>query len=79
MLQSTGNPADSSAYPNADESALSIRHTFATNFLQSNPGKLVDLSVLLGHESVNTTAVYLRASEDLALGVEGSGLNVFGE
>ncbi len=23
MLQSTGNPADSSAYPNADESALS--------------------------------------------------------
>jgi len=60
-------------------STQSIRHTFATNFLQSNPGKLVDLSVLLGHESVNTTAVYLRASEDLALGVEGSGLNVFGE
>ena len=25
MLQSTGNPADSSAYPNADESALDMR------------------------------------------------------
>ncbi|MCX6861857.1 MAG: hypothetical protein NT050_03000, partial [Verrucomicrobia bacterium] len=27
MLQSTGNPADSSAYPNTDESALSARAT----------------------------------------------------
>ena len=28
MLQSTGNPADSSAYPNADESALAIAKEF---------------------------------------------------
>jgi site-specific recombinase XerD len=53
-----------------------MRHTFALNYLEKNPGKLVELAALLGHESLDTTAVYLRPSqEDMAQGVERSRLN----
>jgi site-specific recombinase XerD len=56
--------------------AHSMRHTFALNYLEKNPGKLVELAALLGHESLDTTAVYLRPSqEDMAQGVERSRLN----
>jgi integrase/recombinase XerC len=56
--------------------AHSMRHTFALNYLERNPGKLVELAALLGHESLDTTAVYLRPSrEGMAQGVERSRLN----
>jgi site-specific recombinase XerD len=40
----------------------SLRHSFALKFLEKNPGKLIELAVLLGYESLDTTAVYLRPS-----------------
>jgi site-specific recombinase XerD len=52
-------------------SAHTCRHSFALAFLRRNPGKLVELATLLGHESLDTTAVYLRPSaEELAQAVE---------
>jgi len=58
--------------------AHTLRHTFAINYLQQNPGKLVDLANLLGHESVDTTAVYTQPStEELAGELEASPLNVY--
>ncbi|HEV2498739.1 MAG TPA: tyrosine-type recombinase/integrase [Terriglobia bacterium] len=52
-------------------SAHTCRHSFAHSFLRRNPGKLVELAALLGHESLDTTAVYLRPSADaLARAVE---------
>ena len=58
-------------------SAHTLRHTFALGYLRDNPGKLVDLASLLGHESLDTTAVYTRPSrEDLAADLERSHLNV---
>jgi site-specific recombinase XerD len=57
--------------------AHSLRHTFALKFLEKNPSKLMELAALLGHESLDTTSVYLRPSqEEMAAGVEGSRLNV---
>ncbi len=48
-----------------------LRHTFAINYLNANPGGLVELAGLLGHVSLDTTAVYLRPSmADLEEGVE---------
>ncbi len=56
-----------------------LRHTFASSFLKDNPGKLVELASLLGHESLDTTAVYTKASrESLAEDVERSRFNVPG-
>jgi site-specific recombinase XerD len=40
-----------------------LRHTMAHEYLQSNPGDLVGLSSLLGHESLNTTARYAKKTE----------------
>lgn len=55
-----------------------LRHTFATNFLHANPGNLVELAMLLGHESLDTTAIYTKASrEKLEQGVEGSEINIY--
>jgi Phage integrase family len=45
-------------------SAHTCRHTFALNFLKQHPGKLVELAVLLGHDSVETTAVYTQPSAE---------------
>jgi len=60
-------------------SAHTLRHTFALGYLHDNPGKLVELAALLGHESLDTTAVYTRPSaEDLAADLERSHLNVDG-
>jgi site-specific recombinase XerD len=39
-----------------------LRHTFALNYLRQNPGKLVQLANLLGHESLDTTAIYTQPS-----------------
>lgn len=41
-----------------------LRHTFATNYLRANPGSIVELAALLGHESLDTTAIYTKASEE---------------
>ena len=57
-----------------------LRHTFAMNFLQVNQGKLLELASLLGHESLNTTAIYTRASEEsLAESVEKIEANIYDE
>ena len=61
-------------------SAHTMRHTFAINYIDSNPGKLVELAALMGHDSLNTTAIYLRPSEeDLAEDLERIAINVLGE
>ena len=58
-------------------SAHTLRHTFALNFLRANPGKLVELASLLGHDSLDTTALYTRPSQaDLDADLERSPLNV---
>lgn len=58
-------------------SAHTLRHTFALGYLRDNPGKLLELASLLGHESLDTTVVYTRPSrEDLATDLERSHLNV---
>ncbi len=60
-------------------SAHTLRHTFALGYLRDNPGKLVELASLLGHESLDTTAVYTRPSrDDLVADLERSHLNVDG-
>jgi len=57
--------------------AHTLRHTFATQFLQANPGCLVELAMLMGHESIDTTAIYTKASkEKLAESLERSGINI---
>jgi integrase/recombinase XerC len=56
-----------------------LRHTFALNYLRQNPGKLVPLASLLGHESLDTTALYTQPSaEELADDLERSRMNVYG-
>jgi integrase/recombinase XerC len=56
----------------------SLRHTFALSYLKQNPGKIVDLATLLGHDSLDTTAIYTRSSgEDLAEDLENSRLNIY--
>jgi integrase/recombinase XerC len=56
----------------------SLRHTFAISYLKQNPGKIVDLATLLGHDSLDTTAIYTRSSkEDLAEDLENSRLNIY--
>jgi site-specific recombinase XerD len=55
-----------------------LRHTFAASYLQSNPTGLVELAALLGHDSLNTTAIYTKASkEKLTQGVENMGVNIY--
>lgn len=55
-----------------------LRHTFALNYLKDNPGKLVELASLMGHESLDTTAIYTQPSrEELAADLEKGRLNVF--
>ena len=60
-------------------SAHTLRHTFALGYLRDNPGKMVELASLLGHDSLDTTAIYTRPSrDDLAADLERSHLNVGG-
>lgn len=48
-----------------------LRHTFAINYLKQNPSNIVQLANLMGHESLDTTAIYTQPSlEDLADNLE---------
>ncbi len=60
-------------------SAHTLPHTFALGYLRDNPGKLLELASLLGHESLDTTAIHTRPSrDDLAADLERSHLDVDG-
>jgi site-specific recombinase XerD len=55
-------------------SAHTLRHTFATNYLERSKD-LVGLSWLLGHRNINSTAVYVQPTmADLAERVEDAGM-----
>ena len=55
-----------------------LRHTFAINFLKANQDKLVELANLMGHESLDTTAIYVKPTqEEIAEDLERSALNAF--
>lgn len=55
-----------------------LRHTFARRYLAEHPGDLVSLARLLGHSSLDTTAIYTQPSaEELAERVESLPLNAF--
>lgn len=45
-------------------SGHTLRHTFAINYLKAHPGKLVELAALMGHESLDSVAVYTRPSQE---------------
>jgi len=41
-----------------------LRHTFATRYLETNPGDLVGLAAILGHESLNTLRIYTMPNRE---------------
>ena len=45
-------------------SAHTLRHSFAHRFLQQSNNDLVALAQILGHESLNTTAIYTKRGQD---------------
>ena len=62
--QVSADPARRAKITRIPVSPHTMRHCFALRFLKHNPGKLVELATLLGHESLDTTAVYTRPSAE---------------
>lgn len=59
-------------------STHTLRHTFSITYLKDHPGDLHSLATLLGHESLDSTAVYTRPSAaELSKNMEESSLNIF--
>jgi site-specific recombinase XerD len=56
-----------------------LRHTFAHRYLEQNPGDLVGMARLLGHESLDTTKIYTQpTNSELTERVEQISLNAYG-
>lgn len=56
-----------------------LRHTFAHRYLEQNPGDLIGLARLLGHESLDTTKIYTQPTHsELTDRVEQISLNAYG-
>ncbi len=54
-------------------------HTFAHRYLDQNPGDLIGLARILGHESLETTKINLRlTADDLAQRVERMLIKAYG-
>ena len=63
-----------------DTSAHTLRHTFATHYLDEHPGDLVGLAGLLGHSSLDTTRIYTQpTAEEIADRLERLDLNAYGD
>jgi len=63
----------------ADATTHSLRHTFATRYLATHRDDLIGLARLLGHDSLDTTSVYVQPTEEeLAARVERLDLNAYG-
>jgi site-specific recombinase XerD len=63
----------------ADTSAHTLRHTFASRYLNTHAGDLVGLAALLGHSSLDSTRIYTQPTADqLAARLEQLDLNAFG-
>ena len=55
-----------------------LRHTFAHRYLDQHPSDLIGLARILGHESLETTKVYLRlTTDDLAQRMESISINAY--
>lgn len=54
------------AFAKVKASPQALRHTFAAQFLQSNDGDLVGLADVLGHESLDTTRLYVASAREEA-------------
>ena len=53
-----------SAITGVSFSPHTLRHTFAHRFLATSNNDIVALAQILGHESLNTTAIYTKRSQD---------------
>lgn len=71
------NCASRNAVPN-DATPHSLRHTFATRYLARHPGDLVGLARLLGHNSIQTTQIYVQPTDaDIAERINQIDLNAY--
>ena len=75
-VQAITRLADQASIDRIAVSAHTLRHT-AVAHLQQHPGKLRQLAYLLGHESLDTTAIYTRPSPDVWRRPRKEPLNVF--
>jgi site-specific recombinase XerC len=56
-----------------------FRHTCAHRYLDQNPGDVSGVARILGHESLETTKIYLRlTADDLAQRIERMPINAYG-
>ncbi len=62
----------------SDTTPHALRHTFAHRYLAQHPNDLVGLSQLLGHSSLDTTAIYVKpTAHQLEQRLESLDLNVY--